>query len=411
MIIYTVKSGENEADIAAKHNISIRRLSADNGLFPRLSVTEGQNLIISSPVSTYNPSSTDTTESIAKGFSIDKDKLLQSNPELLEGRRLNSGDEIGVDYGEYKFGKIKVMASLKPITDKGLLKKIMPYLTYVSLRSCILRADGSLYMQNDEDVRSIAREYKAAPILEIQRTEYRSECWWNVIENVDNITRTAHNIKRAVLSNGYSGVNLNFGEIPKNKFDNYVELVSTLKAIFDPWNIQIVSSIPESTVISEDIETLCDSADVTALFPKSFKHDIMDVFEIEDIVNLECEVTEPSGLALCVPMSALDSTFSSDGKLLREEKLSTSQAVRLAMERKAIIKYDEASCLSEYEYLDLERGELLRHKVQFQGLDGLYEILCVAKEIGVGVLNIFNADKYYTPFWKMLAILYDIEKI
>ena len=100
MIIYTVKSGENEADIAAKHNISIRRLSADNGLFPRLSVTEGQNLIISSPVSTYNPSSTDTAESIAKGFSIDKDKLLQSNPELLEGRRLNSGDEIGVDYGE-----------------------------------------------------------------------------------------------------------------------------------------------------------------------------------------------------------------------------------------------------------------------------------------------------------------------
>ena len=46
MIIYTVKRGETESDVAKRFNISTQTLMGDNGLVSRLSITEGQNLLI-----------------------------------------------------------------------------------------------------------------------------------------------------------------------------------------------------------------------------------------------------------------------------------------------------------------------------------------------------------------------------
>lgn len=410
MIIYKVRSGEDLVDVASKFGTGLKRITADNGMLFTVSPTEGQNLIITKPISTYTASGGDTADTIASVFGIDREKLLQRNPELLSGVEIKNGDEIVIESGEAELGKIKVMASLKPSTDSSAARKIMPYLTYLSIRCCGLRSDGSLYMQSDRELFALAGEHRVVPVLEIQKIDPHSESWWEVIGSVEGICRCAQNIKQAALSNGYGGINFNLGEIPLEAFDGYVELVSTVKAMVSPWDMPVISTVPETTVISSDVELLGDSVDEIALFPKSPGGDIIDVLEIEDLARLLIEVSGPDKISLCVPMSATDVALDRNGKGVREEKFSTAQATRLAMERRAAITYDETRCLSEYEYLDMEFGSLVTHKVEFQDLEGLHEILCMAKELGIDSLNVFNADKYYAPFWTMLASLCDIEK-
>lgn len=411
MIIYKVKSKEGLADIASKFGTSLKRISADNGLHFSASLVEGQNLIITSPISTYIASAGDSVDKISSTFSVDKEKILQMNPELSRGAVIKSGDEIVIDNGRAEFGEIRVMASLKPDADIYSMSRIMPYLTYVSVRASGLRSDGSLYMQNDSPLRELAREHRVIPILEVQKASSLNDGWWNVLDSVDGVTRCAQNIKQAVLSNGYKGVNFNLGEIPEGSFESYVELISTVKAITAPWDIEVISTIPENTVLSSDIELLSDTTDTITLFPKNTGRDIMDVLEIEDIARLVGEVAQGAKISLSVPMTALDVMLDANGSVAREEKFSTAQATRLAMERRAKITYDETRCLSEYDYFDMEYGAIAKHHVEFEDLEGLYEILCIGRESGIHKINVFNADKFYVPFWTMLSDLYNIEKL
>ena len=411
MIIYRVKEGESVFDVAAKFNTSVKRLAADNELVRTMPLTEGQDLLIMSPISTYVVSVGDTVEKIISDFSIDKEELLQNNPELSSNWNLHIGQELVINGEKSKFGKMKVMSSLKPNVDRNIAAKIMPYLTFASIRSCALRSDGSVFMQNDNEIRALAKEHGVAPIMEIQPASMFDKSWWSVLSSYDMISRVANNVKQMTLSSGYRGVNLNFGNVPEEIFDSYVELVSTVKDMLSPWGVNVISTVPESTIISMDMELLADAADTLTIFPKNIYDDLMDVLEIEDLTRLLSEVAESSQISLCLPMTAVDVSLGRGGEILRKEKLSSSQALRVAIEKQTPIIYDDTSCLAEYDYLDMERGSLVRHKVTYECLESLHEIVCMGKELGVGMLSVFNADKYYAPFWTMLASLYDIEKI
>ena len=365
MIIYTVKPGEALSDVAEKFNLSINTLAADNGLIAPLSLTEGQCLLITSP--------------------HDDDRS--------------------------KRERIKVMSSLKPSVDRGVVQKIMPDLTYASIRSCTLRRDGSLYLESDGGIKALAREHGVLPILEICPSFSINFGDQDGFFSVDTTLRIANNVKQAVLSNGYRGVNMNISRIYNGNFEIYVELLECIKSMLEPRDVKVIATIPEIIILSEDMELLSEAVDHIAMFPKSENDDLMDVLEIEDVLRLLCEVAEPSEIALCVPMNARDLRISCEGERVKCVKYSTAQAVRLSMERQSPITYDESSCLSQFDYFDMELGRLVRHSVTFESLESLREILLMGEDAGVGMLNIFNADKYYPPFWKMLELLYDIEKL
>ena len=362
MIIYKVKGDECLADVAQKFNLSIDKIASDNGIVAPLSLTEGQCLVIT-----------------------------------------NEENEIKE--------KIKVMSSIRPTVKTNIASKIMPHLTYVSLRSGALRRDGSLYLENDCEIKSLAKEYRVLPILEVCPSFSFNARRCDEFYCVDMTSRIAHNIKQAVLSNGYRGVNMNVGRIYDGEFEIYVELLSTLKAMLEAWDVKVFATVSEKSILSDDMELLGDAVDSIAAFPKTEGEDLMDVLEIEDILKLLCEVTEPSKIALCVPMSAKDCRMATGVLSEKCYKFSTAQAVRLSMERHSTIVYDESSCLSQFDYFDMEFGRLVRHSVIFESLESLSEIVLMGRDAGVGMLNVFNADKYYVPFWKMLTSLYDIEKI
>ena len=365
MIIYTVKPGEALIDVAEKYNSSVNKIAVDNGLTAPLSLTEGQCLLITS-----------------------------SHEDNRTKRK-----------------KISVMSSFKPLVNRDVLKKIMPQLTYASIRSGMLRQDGSLHLESVGGVKALAKEYGALPVLEIYPSFPFNGDDQNGFFSVDMTLRISDNVKRAVLSNGYCGVNMNVAQIYKNNFEVYVELLASLRTMLEPWDIKLIASIPEKIILSEDMELLGEAVDYIAMLPQNTEVDLMDIYEIEDVLKLLCEVADPSVIALCVPMNAMDLKITGESEREQYVKYSTAQAVRLSMERQSPITYDESTCLSQFDYLDMERGRLVRHNVTFESLESLREIVLMGSDTGVGMLNVFNADKYYPPFWKMLEHFYDIEKL
>ena len=411
MILYTVKSGEGIVDIASRFETSVRRISVDNDVFVQMPLVEGQVLVITEPKITYTVMHGDTVDGILSGLSLDREELLQNNRDIVGNNKLYPGQELIIDKGEKKFGKVRVISSVRPDTDIASLERILPYLTYLSLRSCTLRSDGSLYMTEDDKAKAVSREHKVMPMLEVLPVSMFRQDWLQVLSGYEILTRVAGNIKQMVLSHGYGGVNLNFGNIPSEYFENYVELVATLKNMLSPWGMEVICTVPKECVLSCDPELLGDAADIISLFPKGRDCDIMDVLEIEDLTRITNDVVESKKIAVCVPMSACDQSLRSDGHVFRSERLSSAQATRLALEKQAVNVYDETNCLAEYRYVDIEMGKPTEHRVIFENPESMYEILCLANEVGSNTLNVFNPDKYFAPFWTMLSSLYNIEKI
>ena len=365
MIIYTVKSGEDLKDVARRFNISINEIMSDNDIVSPLNVTEGQLIFIPTPCN-----------------------------ELLKEKE-----------------KIKTITSVKPNLDEKIALRLVRDLTYISIRSGFLRRDGSLCLENDGKLKALARSAKALPILEISPSFIPSKHASEDFFSPDMTLRIAHNIKNAILSNGYRGINLNLRGIYSGKFDIYTELVSALKSMLCTWNIDVFATVDEKNILLDDIELRCDAVDFISIFPKSDGEELADVLRIEDLLRILCEVSDPNKISLCLPMSANDCSMPLGENSRRCDKFSTAQAMRLAMECKASIFYDNATCLSQFEYFDMELGKLVKHNVVFESLESLQEIVFIGVESGVGIFNVFNADKYYTPFWKMLSELYDVEKL
>ena len=359
----------------------------------------------------YSVSKGEAINEIAKKFDTTASKIIKDN-DIIPSMPLVKGQTLVItkEHEDREFGCVKTMASVKYNIEREALLRFLPYLTYLSIRSCYLRSDGSIFAQNDCAVRHLAKENHVVPILEVLSANSLEGDWSECLSSYEFVYRIVNNVKQLTLSNGYGAVNLNLGYVPDEYFNEYVELVATLKTMLSDWNIKIFSTLGKESIIKSDLELLGDSADMITLFPKGRQSDIMDVLEIEDLYKLICEIVPKEKISMSFPMSALDNSYNSRGNCFRIEKLSSAQASRLACEKNADIVYDETNYLANFSYVDIEMGKPIEHRVCFQNLQSAYEIACMGKELCGGGVNVFNADKFYAPFWTMLSALYQIQK-
>ena len=166
MTIHTVPEGETLTSIAREYGVSPSLIQELNQLSDPNSLITGQALVILYPETVHTVESGETLLGIAGEYGVSVIQLLQRNPDLSGLSNIYPGQTLVISYQSPPDVRITTTGYAYTYISDAVLRRTLPYLTYLSVFSYGLRPDGSLIEpQDDQRLIDLAREYGAVPLL------------------------------------------------------------------------------------------------------------------------------------------------------------------------------------------------------------------------------------------------------
>ena len=166
MVIYTVQNGDTLYKIAGRYGTSAETLARDNELPVGGMLTVGQTLVILQPKTVYTVQEGDNVYTVAQRFGITVGDLWRNNFFLGGRTELQPGQVLTIVPEDPAYAReITTNAYVYPSVNRELLRKMLPYLSYLTLFSYGIEEDGELIDLDDEELIELARQYGTAPIM------------------------------------------------------------------------------------------------------------------------------------------------------------------------------------------------------------------------------------------------------
>ena len=202
----------------------------------------------------------DTLYSIARLFGIRTEQLISANPILADNMALSAGDRLEVPLSSRMRQPIDMNGFIDASADPASLQDIFPYLTYLSILGCHVRACGYIDCSNDRALVGAARAAQVAPMMvvsnEVPGVGYSAEIAHAVISDpVAQQTMLDQIVARLKLSE-YFGVNFNFEPVPYEDYDAFAQLVRKATFLLHPMGYYVMLTIRTQRVIARIEELL-----------------------------------------------------------------------------------------------------------------------------------------------------------
>jgi len=165
MIIHVVQAGETATDIAKKYGISEEILIRNNEIKSPNNLAIGEALVILNPSVTHTVQEGDTLIQIAEQYGVSLLQLLRNNPFLSEREYIYPGETLVISYSTEKAGKLSTYGYAYPHIRTDVLKKTLPFLTYITVYSYSFTDEGRINDIDDSRIIEMARQYQVAPIM------------------------------------------------------------------------------------------------------------------------------------------------------------------------------------------------------------------------------------------------------
>ena len=156
MTIYTVKSGDTVYSIARQFGVPPSRIITDNFLTDPSRLGEGQDLVILFPVQTHTVRGGETLYSISEEFGVSIGDLYRNNPSLNGTPSVFPGQVLNIAYEAPPLGSISTNGYVYPFIDRTVLRRTLPYLTYLSVFTYGITDEGELIEPTGGDEEIIA---------------------------------------------------------------------------------------------------------------------------------------------------------------------------------------------------------------------------------------------------------------
>ncbi len=234
MEIYIVKPGDTVLSISQIYNIPYQRLAYDNYTLPSYNIVNGQIMIIAPPKQIYKVVEGDTLESIASKNNISILQLLQNNPYLSDRDYLNLDEELIISYDK-KDQQIEVDGFCFQNINLDILKKIAPFLTYLTIVDYKVDAFGKIQTSDNSVIIQMAKTYGVAPMMLISSFSRTGKGSYGITNKIFNNEEIQNTLIQEVLyylrKDGLFGVNFGFSHVIQEDLQNYVNLIARAKEV------------------------------------------------------------------------------------------------------------------------------------------------------------------------------------
>lgn len=381
MFIYRIKNDEDVYEIAREYGISPIKLATDNEITSKV-MPSGRELIIIQPTRTHNVRSGDTLDSIAIRFRVDKEDLLQMNPELGGREKLYNGQLLTIKTGGGRLGVISTNGYFYRGCKEDRLIRIMPYLSYVTICSAVYK-DGKIQnLFSADSVTRLVKSFGRVPIVRVYLADVpRGEEWRNFINSITILAK----------GGGFAGVTVSDLGTRCNGKDQTAELVLAARR-----------SLMESDLlffVEGDSECDCaymDYADAGVITYDKLHKESIPSFDEGERATLEAfaESCESSRTFVELPCFALAS----------EKYIDRSEAIRITDRRHAEINADDERKIAVACY-----GKGKSKEIIYESLENTKSKLELISELGYMGVS-FDIGRICMPELMMVSSMFSIVK-
>ncbi|MDF2544760.1 MAG: Peptidoglycan-binding lysin domain protein [Herbinix sp.] len=428
MIIHVVQPGDTIDSVAIKYETSIDRLIIDNGILNPENLVVGQTIAIVQPEQTHIVQDGDTLLSIAQLYKVPVMQLLRNNPFLSNREYIYPGETIIISYNEY-IDSITTNGYAYPFINMDILKKSLPYLTYLTVFNYRASAEGTVVsLGDDTEIIRVAKEYGVAPILLLTTLSGRGESGMDIgLEILFNeVYQDIHieSILRTLKSKGYYGAHISFQYINRDFVQLYVNMLNKLAnrlheegyPVFVTINPRLQIDVNRLTFEKVDYSGIGQEADGVTLMTYDWGYTYgppvpLSMYLASDYLNHVINYIPPEKISIGLSIIAYDWQLPYNIGVTRARALCMDTAITLAALMGEEILFDEASQSPYFMYTETQSGIPIQHIVWFKDARSIVAIMNLIPENGFRGVDIWNIMQYCAQMLYVINTQYRIEKI
>jgi spore germination protein len=427
MLIHVVREGESIQSIADYYGISAARLIQDNGLEYPADLVTGQSLVIVYPELTYTVQQGDTLVGIANSFNVSLMQLFRNNPYLADRDYMYPGDIIVIRYNTS--GRITTHGNTLPYIDRRVLKKTLPYLTYLSILNYTATGEGEIITYyDDSEIIQMAKECGVMPLMLLTTLTLQGKAnigiTFDILLNEDFQQRQIENILNILRTKGYYGVNLSFENISVSTLPLYESYFTRLAERLNDEGFLVFTTISSNITSSSD-EISFEKVDYAVLERLSRNIIFMDyqwatntnppspitsIHETDIFLNYISGFIPSMKVVIGLAAIGYDWELPFAAGLSSVYCLTPERAVDLARNVGAEIQFDEVSQTPFFTYMVNKGGNQLAHIVWFIDARTINALLDLILKYALRGIGIWNITIYNPQLWLIINSQYEIEK-
>lgn len=426
MTIHVVQPGENINSISDLYNIPVDRLILENGIMNPYDLVIGQTIVIVQPESVYTVQDGDTLESIAEQNGITLMDLLRNNPYLSDREYIYPGETLVIRYQTVKSRAIATSGYTFHYIDRDLLRKTLPFLSYLTIFNYSVTSEGDILSEDDADIIQLAIEYGVAPMMFVStftdQGKSSREVVFNFMRNPDALGRLTDNLLRLLSSRGFYGINIYIEHINLENIDQIAENLNYVADVLHSEGYRVLATITPEFVIEGPVVTF-DPIDYSKLaisvdaivftsyewgtsysYPSSFA----PVNIVSEFLNYVNGMIPPEKIFIGLITFGYDWRLPYVPGASGANAVTTESAIQIAAEHGSVIQFNEAAQAPYFFYMDEEQN---LHLIWFKDARSFEAIARLVLDYGLQGLSIWTIMNFNTQMWFIINTEFEIEKI
>ena len=421
MDIHVVQPGDTIYRLAQQYGVSMERLLQDNQLPDPSHLVVGQTIVVRYPELTHTVKAGDSLYSIAQMHSTTVSQLFRNNPALRGRDLLFPGQVIVVSYRGQPRGSLTVNAYAYPQIDRDLFRATLPYLSQLTPFSYRFDGDDLIPLQ-DEALVNAALQSRVVPVFHLsnldERDQFSGELAHELLEDGEDQRELIEEILDTIDRKGYRAVDVDFEYVRGSDAGAYAQFLARLRRALTSRGLPLTAALAPKTSANQpgrlyegiDYHQIAQAVDFALLMTYEWGNlasppmAVAPLPQVRQVVEYALTEFYPNQLYLGIPNYGYDWTLPyREGS--RARSLSNVEAVQLAWDRRAAIRYDELAQAPWFRYVD-DRGA--EHEVWFEDARSIQAKLDLAFEYGLYGVSYWNLDRPFPQNWAVVNALAEI---
>ncbi len=369
----------------------------------------------------------DTLAGIASANNITIIELLRNNPSISDRKFLYPGETLVISYGEKK-GKITTNGYANPFIDIAVLRKTLPFLTFLTIFGYRLTRNADVIEPNDEEILQLAKVYKVAPLMLISSLSFEGvgseEDVYHILFNEDNVKRYAENILTVLKRKGFYGVSFILSYIIGDIVEIYNRFARIMAERLNSEGYAVFISISpvidlENNVIAFeriDYSEIAKKANQMVIMNYNWGYyfgpptPVASISTLQLFIDYLITVIPRDKMNIGLPVIGYSWLLPYLIGITRANAITYDAAIELALTTGSKIQFDEISQNPHFEYflgVDIPRKYVVWF-VDARTIDALLNLVIENNFPGISIWNIMT---YFTQLWLIINSQYDIETI
>jgi|LSQX01.2.fsa_nt_gb spore germination protein len=424
MLIHIVRPGDTLYKIGQRYGVSAERLITDNAISNPERLMVGQAIVVPVTSVRHTVLAGESLYSIAQMYSVTVDAIAAANPQITNPAQIFAGQVITIPLSDEKIGSIYVNGYVFPGISTDTLQKTLPNLTFISIFSYEVRADGSLSNLNDQPIIDAARAANVAPLMVITNIRegggFSGDIAHAVLTNEAAQNNLINNILQT-LPKGYYGINVDFEYIFPYDRESYNQFIARLTETLKAQGYIVTTSLAPK--ISADQQgTLYEAHDypfhgrtvdfvILMTYEWGYTYGpaqaVAPLNEVRRVLDYAVTAIPPEKILMGIPNYGYDWTLPFvQGSSARV--LSNTAAANLASSVGAEIKFDLKAQSPFFNYFDNNGNE---HVVWFEDARSIRAKLYTVNEYGLAGVSYWTLNSYFPQNWIVLNSMYNVIKV